>query len=392
MTTTYNQAGIPVSSSDGTAYVHDAVGTLTGVTGPDPDWTYGYNSWGRMTSAQGGSVLAYSYDALNRLTTRTQGSTTIMYRYIGNTEDPVSVTEAGIETRCAYTPSGPLVQKTGANVRVQIPDLHEDVVGLADLSGSVVGTRAYSPWGEPRATSGEEGLLGFQGGLTEPSTGLVEMGSRLYHPALGRFTSRDVLFGDSERPTSLNQYVYGWDNPISLIDPDGMKPRKPRRAGGGRLGFKKTRQTAQVRKVPPGNTRTPWDCGRGSHKPHESSHRPGYLNAISYTRCKDAPPPDVVWTIEQQLYLVLAWNPDLPLGPKKTSQCRFGHPVNMKPNADLPDCGPFEMRAFINRPCPLGVLQEYKVEAYHELRDPRTGERYGINSAARREEYCQGQI
>ncbi len=224
--TTYNGAGLPVSSSDGMTYAHDEAGSLTGETGPGPDWVYGYDAWGRMTSAQGGSTISYIYDSLSRLTERVSGSTTTTYSYTGETEDPASVTEGGTETTYAHSPSGPLAQKSGGNVRFLIPDLHEDIVGLTDLSGLVVGTLAYSPWGEPRAMSGEGTPFRFQGDLTDPTTGLVDMGTRLYDPGLGRFTSRDVLFGESQRPTSLNQYVYGWDNPVSLTDPDGMNPKK----------------------------------------------------------------------------------------------------------------------------------------------------------------------
>jgi hypothetical protein len=53
------------------------------------------------------------------------------------------------------------------------------------------------------------------------------MGTRWYDPYLGRFTSRDVLFGDPLSPMSLNQYVYGGDNPVSMIDPDGLCYRDP---------------------------------------------------------------------------------------------------------------------------------------------------------------------
>jgi hypothetical protein len=48
------------------------------------------------------------------------------------------------------------------------------------------------------------------------------MGARLYDPVLGRFTSRDPVFGEAKTPMSLNRYVYGWDNPVSNHDPDGL--------------------------------------------------------------------------------------------------------------------------------------------------------------------------
>ncbi len=48
------------------------------------------------------------------------------------------------------------------------------------------------------------------------------MGTRSYEPTLGRFSTRDVLFGDPSSPMSLNQYVYATDSPITFTDPTGM--------------------------------------------------------------------------------------------------------------------------------------------------------------------------
>src|SRR2546429_4134197 len=48
------------------------------------------------------------------------------------------------------------------------------------------------------------------------------MGARNYDPAQGRFVTRDSIFGDPRSPMSLNQFVYGEDNPVSLSDPNGM--------------------------------------------------------------------------------------------------------------------------------------------------------------------------
>ena len=58
--------------------------------------------------------------------------------------------------------------------------------------------------------------LGFQGQPTDPATGLVDMTTRSYVPSLGRFASRDVLFGGYRHPLSLNQWIYGADDPVYL--------------------------------------------------------------------------------------------------------------------------------------------------------------------------------
>jgi len=48
--------------------------------------------------------------------------------------------------------------------------------------------------------------------------------TRLYDPAGGHFTSRDVLFGETDGPASMNQYGYGEGSPVTMSDPTGMKP------------------------------------------------------------------------------------------------------------------------------------------------------------------------
>jgi RHS repeat-associated protein len=84
------------------------------------------------------------------------------------------------------------------------------VVATAATSGTnrVKGSILYSPWGQPGARTGEmstsptQGYLGFQGQMTDSLTGQVNTLTRYYEPTLGRFTKRDVLFGDA---TAINE-------------------------------------------------------------------------------------------------------------------------------------------------------------------------------------------
>jgi hypothetical protein len=48
------------------------------------------------------------------------------------------------------------------------------------------------------------------------------MGARLYEASLGRFSSRDLLFGEPEMPVSLNQYAYANGSPVTMWDPTGL--------------------------------------------------------------------------------------------------------------------------------------------------------------------------
>jgi RHS repeat-associated protein len=101
-----------------------------------------------------------------------------------------------------------------------VRSLHGDVVGTA-ASGTVSSPVAYDPWGAIRTgTAGSK--LGYQGDPTDAATGMVNMQHRLYVPGLGRFASQDTVFGQLASPASLNQFIYGEQNPVTMSDPTGM--------------------------------------------------------------------------------------------------------------------------------------------------------------------------
>jgi len=53
--------------------------------------------------------------------------------------------------------------------------------------------------------------------------GLIYMRNRYYSPILRRFVNADVLHGSISDSTSLNRYAYVNGNPVSFIDPLGLK-------------------------------------------------------------------------------------------------------------------------------------------------------------------------
>jgi RHS repeat-associated protein len=239
LTTTYDDAGMPTTATDAvttqvTNYTHDAIGDLKVIdntTDNSKDAAYGFDVYGRLVCAQMAATtcsagVTFALDALGRQFSRTLSGTTTTTIDQGLSENP-SKTQvgAGTPTTYAYTALGaPLGQKSGSTVGYFLRDLHGDVVGLAS-GGASTGSTSLDTWGRPiKSTAGYNALLGFQGDVTDPTTGQVDMGTRWYEPGLGRFSSRDGLFGDIGSPNTLNQFTYGGANPITMNDPTGMKP------------------------------------------------------------------------------------------------------------------------------------------------------------------------
>ena len=103
------------------------------------------------------------------------------------------------------------------------------VVNLSDASGTPRGAFGYDPFGHGSSTVGAERepyrFLGQLGVRAEESTvELYAMGFRTYDASTGRFISRDPLPGDLMQPSSLNAYVYAFNNPLRHVDPSGLRP------------------------------------------------------------------------------------------------------------------------------------------------------------------------
>jgi RHS repeat-associated protein len=96
-------------------------------------------------------------------------------------------------------------------------------VAMTDSSQTMVNKYAYDPFG--KVTNQEEAIsqpfkfVGQYGVMTEPN-GFYYMRARYYDPQVGRFVSEDPIGFEGG---DVNLYAYVGNNPIVLIDPDGLK-------------------------------------------------------------------------------------------------------------------------------------------------------------------------
>ncbi len=237
VTTAYNAQGLPTAASDSVTgesitYTHDQIGNLTKADSSVAanDWAFTYDSFSRVTCAKQATTcgtspsVQFTYDAFDRAVTRAYNGSTTTYTYQGTSEAIAKAVTGSTTTSYAYTAGGePMAEKTGAAAPTfHLRDPHGDVVGMVSTTAANQGTVAFNAYGKALAATGTQSILGYQGDMTDAITKQVDMGTRWYAPGQGRFTSRDVLFGNQTDPMTLNQYAYGGMNPVTMIDPTGM--------------------------------------------------------------------------------------------------------------------------------------------------------------------------
>ena len=97
------------------------------------------------------------------------------------------------------------------------------IVGLTDVSGNVVQSYQYDPYGNVTSATGSitTNPWQFASGFYDRTTGLYKFGVRYYDPTLGRWTQQDPLGGSLFDPSTGNRYAYTNDDPTNLTDPSG---------------------------------------------------------------------------------------------------------------------------------------------------------------------------
>lgn len=228
VTSTYDDAGRRLADSDGTTYAYDDDGNLTGIDrATGDDLTLAYNGFGELTGATvGATAIDYELDPLGRTAARDDGTAETGYSYDAISGEIASITQGSTATALVRDVTGAAVTaKTGSTLAHLGLDLHGDrAASTTNTSADLSSTAIYDPFGAATTTGTTPVPLGFQSDLTDPATGLVDMGAREYLPETGAFTAPDTVIGDLASAVTLNRYTYAWADPINMFDPDGHWP------------------------------------------------------------------------------------------------------------------------------------------------------------------------
>lgn len=230
--------GNRLTAWDGATYTRDLDGNDSIKTVGTQVTTYNWSADGRLASVTVGTVkLIYTYDAFGQLIQRSRsinGAPAVLERqFLWDQGQLLAELDSSATHRIAeyeYWPGTdqPYALFTGADsitaTRFFAQDAMNNVTGVFTTTG-VAQSLVYNAFGVVDSSHSSFGTLAdtsrlrWKGLLYEgDSTRLYYVRNRWYDPRAGRFLSEDP----SGLQGGLNVYVYGGDDPIGALDPDGL--------------------------------------------------------------------------------------------------------------------------------------------------------------------------
>jgi RHS repeat-associated protein len=231
---TYDARNELTSDGSGNSYSYTANGNLAQQNSPgNAVYSFTSDAYGQQITD---GFSSFAWDALDRVTSAGEAFNTsynVTLTYDGLTKDVAS------DPSAAYSrdPAGQIIGvNSGAGGRtLALVNEHGDLSGTFTPAGtSLSSSSTWDPWGQLLASSGSAIQVGYQGQWTDPVTGQVSMGARMYRPPVSGFINQDTYTGGEGGPAVTdNLHAYANDNPVTLIDVSGHSPSRTSGSGGG---------------------------------------------------------------------------------------------------------------------------------------------------------------
>ncbi|GGG85239.1 RHS repeat-associated core domain-containing protein [Paenibacillus radicis (ex Gao et al. 2016)] len=234
---TYDSLGrIQSNSQFNEQYEYDPRGNRISLISEDSsfslnDYAYTHDEWNRLTSVKENNQLSaeYTYNGDDKLYERKENGITTRYYWddehiVG--EATVSATQITPVASYIYG-NNSLLERIDAATHSRayyILNGHQDVIEIRDQSGNLLNKYSYDIWGKPLAANTTETIANpfrYSSEYWDSKSNLLYLSTRWYDPSTARFLEQDTFEGELKNPLSLNQYTYAHNDPISYSDPTG---------------------------------------------------------------------------------------------------------------------------------------------------------------------------
>ena len=221
----YN-ANNELTGFDAVSFTYDEAGNQTSKTAGTTTTSYHYDIEDRLVRVEDGSdssIAEYYYDPFGRRLWKEAGGSRTCFGY--SDEGLIAEYDAsGNQTReYGYAPgstwsTNPLFIRQGGTYSWYQNDHQGRPQKIVTSSGAVVWSATYDSFGNCQvdASSTITNNLHGPGQYHDAETGLYYNLNRYYDPATGRYLSTDPI------EDGLNLYAYCFNDPVNLMDPEGL--------------------------------------------------------------------------------------------------------------------------------------------------------------------------
>jgi RHS repeat-associated protein len=216
----FQHAGDVHNQATGLGY--DAAGNLTNYTTPGQ---YVYDSENRIQSTAG---VTYTYDADGNRVEKSGGSVSTLYWYGAAGIIAESDLSGTLKSEYVFFNGKRLarIDLPAGTVHYYLSDHLNSTSMVVSESGAVEDESDYSPYGTEYQIASGANHYKFTGKERDTESGLDYFGARYYSNGLGRFMTSDpkgLALRHLLNPQKFNKYSYVLNNPMSLVDPNGME-------------------------------------------------------------------------------------------------------------------------------------------------------------------------